>query len=125
MENDFIKHNHYQLIELEDGKKAIGEAELTEASLNPYGYAHGGFIFGLGDTAMGLVALSTGRNAVTLNGTINYLKPTIGKKLKVVAEMMKNGKKTCYLRCSFYDDNANLTATMDGNYYYIDEEERK
>ena len=125
MKKDFIQNNHYQLIELEDGIKAVGEAELRDESLNPYGYAHGGFIFGLGDTAMGLVAKSTGKTPVTLNSSITYLKPTKGKKLKVVAEMIKDGKKTCFLRCNFYNEKEQLTATMDGNYYYIDEEVSK
>ena len=116
----FIKHNHFHVVEVEKGKKTILEVELKEEALNPFGFAHGGLIFGLGDTAMGITARSTGRNAVTLTSSITYLKPTIGKKLRAEAEIIKAGKKTSYLRCNFYDENNNLTATMDGSYYYID-----
>ena len=120
LDSGYIKHNHHHIIEVEKGKKSVLEVELTEESLNPYGYAHGGLIFGLGDTAMGILARSTGKKAVTLNSSISYLRPTLGKKVTAVAELIKNGKKTCYLRCNFYDENEKLTATMDANYYYID-----
>ena len=122
MENSsgFIKLNKYHVLEIAKGEKTVMEADITEDSLNPFDFAHGGFIFGLGDTAMGVTARSTGRNAVTLNSNITYLRPTVGKKLKAVAELIKDGKKTCFLRCNFYDENEKLTATMEGNYYYID-----
>ncbi len=116
----FIKHNHFHVEEVEKEKKTVLSVELKEEALNPYGFAHGGLIFGLGDTAMGITARSTGRNAVTLNSTITYLRPTVGKTLKAEAEMIKNGKKTCYLRCNFYDEKNNLTAIMDASYYYTD-----
>ena len=98
----------------------LRNSDIREESLNPYGFAHGGLIFGLGDTAMGILSRSSGRKAVTLNSTINYLRPVVGKILRAEAEMIKDGKKTCLLRCNFYDENNKLTATMDGNYCYID-----
>ena len=39
----------------------IIEAALTEEAMNPYGIAHGGFIFGLGDVAMGVLAIKKGK----------------------------------------------------------------
>ncbi len=118
----FIKYNNYHVIEAERGVKVVMEADLTKEALNPYGFAHGGLIFGLGDTAMGILSKSTDKNAVTLSSTINYLRPTVGTKVKAVAEIVKDGKKTCYLKCNFYDDKERLTAIMDANYYYIEEE---
>lgn len=115
----FFKHNHYKLVEVEIGKKVILEANLTANSLNPYGYAHGGLIFGLGDHAMGIAVGSTGRVGVTQNANITYLRPTKGKKLRAEAEIIKQGKVTCYLRCNFYDDENKLTASMDANYFYM------
>lgn len=115
----FIKHNKFHVLEVEKGKSTTMEVDLTEDALNPYGFAHGGLIFGLGDTAMGITARSSGRNAVTLSSSISYLRPTVGSKLKAVAEIVKDGKQTCFLRCNFYDENEKLTATMDASYYYV------
>ena len=124
MENEkgFIKYNGYKVVEVERGVKIVMEASLTEDFLNPYGFAHGGFIFGLGDTAMGVLSKSTDKDAVTLSSTISYLRPTVGTRVKAVAEIVKDGKKTCYLKCNIYDDKDRLTAVMDANYYYIEEE---
>lgn len=120
MENSsFIKNNNYKVIEVIEGKKAILKGIITETSNNPYNIAHGGFIFGLGDTAMGVAASSTGKNAVTLSATINYLKPSTGKYLIAEAEVIKSGKKICYLQTNIYNDNEELVATMDSNYCYV------
>lgn len=115
----FFNHNNYHVVSIEKEKRVVLEANLTENSLNPYGFAHGGLIFGLGDTAMGIAARSFGRNAVTQNSSITYLRPSTGKKLRAEAEIIKAGKATCYLRCNFYDDDNKLTATMDASYFYI------
>jgi uncharacterized protein (TIGR00369 family) len=68
---------------------------------------------------MGMIARSTGRNAVTLSANITYLKPGKGKALKATGQMIKNGKTTCFLRANIYNDNDELIATMDSNYFYI------
>ena len=116
----FYQYNGFSIVDIVVGESAILKATITDNSLNPYGIIHGGLIFGLGDTAMGVVAKSTGRSAVTISSSINYLKPSIGEYLIAKASMIKNGKTTCYLRCDFYDMKDQLVATMDGNYYYID-----
>ena len=117
-QDGFIKHNNIKVISFEKGKSAVLEAKLTKESLNPFGFAHGGIIFGLGDTAMGVAVISSGRNAVTLTSSITYLKPSKGSTLRAEAEMVKDGKQVCYLKCNFYDENDILTASMDASYYY-------
>lgn len=117
--SDFINNNNYKVVEVIEGKKAILKGLITETSNNPYNIAHGGFVFGLGDTAMGIAAASTGRTAVTLSATINYLKPSTGKYLIAEAEIIRSGKTTCYLRTNIYNDKENLVATMDSNYFYV------
>ena len=119
-DNGFISNNNFELLEVEDGKSAVIKANITDSSLNPYGIAHGGFIFGLGDTSMGVIARSTGRKAVTLSANITYLKPSTGEYLIAKGEMVKDGKTTCFIRCNIYNDKDVLVASMDSNYYYID-----
>lgn len=118
--NGFATINGFELEDYEEGKSATLKVNLTEKSLNPYGFAHGGLIFGLGDNAMGVVAKTTGKSAVTLSSSITYLKPTTGKYIIAKAEMIKNGKQTAYLRTNFYNDKDILVATMDANYFYVE-----
>ena len=55
--------------------RVLVTTEVVDKSLNYFGKAHGGYLFTLGDQVAGLVALSTGVYAVTLQSSINYLKP--------------------------------------------------
>ena len=114
----FIKHHDFELLEVSP-KRVILKAPLTEKSMNPYDMAHGGLIFGLGDTAMGILCRTTNRNAVTVNASINYLKPGKGEYLTAESEMLKEGNKLCFLRANIYDSEHNLIANMEGTYYFI------
>ncbi len=116
--NGFFKNNNFHVVEATK-EQCIIRADLTENSMNPYGIAHGGLIFGLGDVVMGMLARATGTKAVTLSANINYLKPGTGKYLIGKAEMIKNGKSTCVLRANIYNDQEELVATMDSNYFYL------
>ena len=117
-EDGFFKHNNYEIVEASENACII-KAKITKNSLNPYGIAHGGFIFGLGDTVLGMAASATGRPAVTLNSTINYLRPAKSEYIIAKAELIKAGKTTSYLQAKIYDDQDKLIASMDANYYYI------
>lgn len=116
----FYKHNNFQVVEYKDEEYVILRAKLNKNSLNPYGFAHGGLIFGLGDTAMGILAKTTGRSAVTLNANISYLRPIKGKTMTAKATMLKNGKSIVYLKADIFNENNELSAVMDSNYFYVE-----
>lgn len=118
-ETGFCKHNNYQIIELTD-TNIILKADITENSLNPYKFAHGGFIFGLGDTVMGLLADKQGRKAVTMSSNISYLKPAVGSYLICTGEILRCGKKACFLSSKIYNDKEELVASMTGDYIFIE-----
>ncbi len=114
----FIKHNnmHIEKISKESCTMYI---ELSEDSLNPNNTAHGGLIFGLADTTMGLLARTTGRNVVTINSQIDYLKPCKGKRITCTSEILKVGKTTAVYRASIYNDDNILAASVTGTYFFI------
>lgn len=116
----FISNNKIKIEEIEKDKVVL-KAEITENSMNPYQMAHGGFIFGLGDTAMGLLSSIEKVPSVTLDASINYLKPAKGLYLTAEASIIKKGKKVCYLSAKIYNDKQEVVATMNSNYYYLDE----
>ena len=70
----FIRHNNMKVEEVTNEYCRM-YVELTEESINPNGTAHGGLMFGLADTTMGVLARTTGRNVVTINAQIDYLRP--------------------------------------------------
>ncbi len=115
----FIKHNHYHLVELEENRCTM-DAVINQDSLNPYGMVHGGFMFGLMDTATGVLARSGGRKAVTLSSHIQYLRSGYGSKINVVVTRVKDGRKISVYDACLFDDKDVLLAKASFEYCYID-----
>lgn len=117
-QNGFLKHNDIIILESNEKTSKV-KMNISENSLNPYGIVHGGLIFSMGDTVMGITIRSTGRDAVTLDGTINYLKPGKEKYLIATSEVIKVGKTTSVLMANIYNDKEELIAVMSATYYFI------
>ena len=74
--NGFIRHNGIRIVSV-DEERSVLEAEITDNSRNVWGSVHGGFLYTMADTAAGAFArIRYGRRNVTLNGSMNYLRPT-------------------------------------------------
>ena len=76
----------------------IVKVKITGETLNPFNIVHGGLIFSIGDTAMGFKIKSLGKNAVTLNSSINFISPGVGKYLIATCKIIKDGKEYCDTR---------------------------
>lgn len=114
---DFINYNNMEIINDDDIKVKV---KITDKTLNPFNIVHGGLIFSIGDTVMGVKIRSLGRNAVTLNSSINFISPGVGKYLVATCKIIKNGKKTCVLEVTIKNEKDTLVALMSGTYFYID-----
>lgn len=115
----FIKHNNYKVEEITNEYTKMS-VTLTEDSMNPNGVAHGGLLFGLADTTMGLLARTTGRNVTTINAQIDYLRPGKGNKITCIAEPLKIGKTTAVLRANLYNEEETLISTVTGTFFFLD-----
>ena len=76
----FIEANNYNVVLVKPNYCEL-EGIITSTSTNHLNIAHGGFIFGLADTAAGIAAMTDGRTAVTISSNIDYLKAAKTKKL--------------------------------------------
>jgi acyl-CoA thioesterase len=115
----FIKHNNFKVEEVTNEYCKMS-VELTENSVNPNGIAHGGLLFGLADTTMGLLARTTGRNIVTINAQIDYLKPGKGSQITCIAEPLKVGKTIAVYRANIYNEEKTLVSTVTGTFFFLD-----
>lgn len=115
----FIKHNKMHVEEIKDNYAKM-YVDITEDSLNPSSIAHGGLIFGLADSVMGMAARTTGRNVVTINSQIDYLHAGKGSRLTAVAEPLKIGKTTAVFKANIYREDNTLCAQATGTYFFID-----
>jgi len=113
----FIEANNYEILKVDKNYCEL-EGIITETSTNHLGTAHGGYIFGLADTAAGIAAMTEGRKAVTINSSIDYLKVGKSKKLKAIAKCIKNGSSISFFEILIYDQET-LIAKANINYYYL------
>lgn len=114
----FIASNNYLVLKLEENYCEM-EGIITESSFNPYGIVHGGYLFGLADTVGGLAARASGRNAVTINSNIDYLKSCRGNKVKAIAKCLKTGKTISVYEVFIYDDDDNLVVKASLSYFFV------
>ena len=118
-DNGFVKCNGYSVIKVEEHYCEM-EAVISDSSKNPFGIAHGGFIFGLADTAAGVAAMTDERMAVTVNSSIDYLKPGKSDKLIAKASVVKAGKAISVVDVLIYDSSLELISKATVTYFYID-----
>lgn len=114
----FVLNNGYRLVELEENY-CVMEADIVDIAMNPFGMAHGGFTFGLADTAAGVAAMSKGKTAVTVSSTIQYLRPADGTKIKAVAKCLKEGKTISIYEVDIYNEKEVLVAKASVEYFYV------
>lgn len=115
----FIKYNNMHIEELKENYAKM-YVDITEDSLNPSNIAHGGLLFGLADSVMGMAARTNGKNVVTINSQIDYLRPGKGKRITAIATPLKVGKTTAVFRTEIYTDENVLCATATGTYYFLE-----
>ncbi len=116
-DNGFVSYNNIVIDEIKKDYAKL-HVDITKNALNPSNIAHGGLIFGLADTAMGTVAYTTGKKAITINAQIDYLKPCKGKRITAIAEPLKVGRNVAVYRARIYTDEDVLSATVTGTFYF-------
>ncbi len=115
----FNRHNGLKLVEIDEGRSVV-EVKLTRESMNPQGSAHGGLMFSLADMAAGCACISHGRMAVTLSGSVNYLRPGLGSLLRAEAVEQHYGSKTAVYHVAVRDDQGRTVADHTFTYFLLD-----
>lgn len=118
----FLEHIGGKLIHYTQG---YAEVELATMSyhLQHLGFIHGGVISTLMDNTGWYAAVSNlteGFTSVTMEIKINYLKPASGESLRAIGNVIRQGKKTSFVKIELYDGE-NLVAFATGTYAIIEE----
>lgn len=74
--------------------------DLTPSCLNPYGAAHGGFLFTMADCCTGCAAHSDGRHYVTLTSSLNFMRMAQQGTVVANARVVKRGKTVVVTECT-------------------------
>ncbi len=89
-------------------KEVLLTTKVTEKSLNPYGMAHGGFLFTLADSVAGLTTVARG----TLQSNIHYMKAAkLGDTLSVIGSCTHDGSRTKVVEVKIENQDKQLLAS--------------
>ena len=115
----FIKDNKIKIDYISPNNAQVS-MPIETRHLNPSNIVHGGIIYALADSAMGILARSEGRNVVTVSAQINYLRPAKTQILKAHVKCNKSGKNIAFYETEILDENETVLAICTGTFYYID-----
>jgi len=97
---------------IEPGSAAV-VVDTSKRHPNLMGATHGGLLFALADTAIGLAHLGLlvdGQTSATVEMKINFLRPVWKARLRAEAKAIQHGKNLCVFECDVRDDERRLTA---------------
>ncbi|HIW39441.1 MAG TPA: PaaI family thioesterase [Candidatus Eubacterium pullicola] len=118
--NEFISNNEIKILEFSDDHAKL-EMKIDKAVLNGHGIVHGGIIFAMADNAAAAATFTKGRLCVTLNSTINFIRPVVGEKMIVEADAIFAGRTTGVYDVKVTNDQGTLCAKASFTMYFVPE----
>lgn len=116
----FNAHNGIELVDVDDGTCTV-EVQLKPEGLNPHEIAHGGLIFSLCDVATGVAARSGGRNTVSQDASIHFMRPGRNtEKLTAKGRVLKEGRHTGVCEAEVFTDDGTLIAKSTVTVFFIE-----
>ena len=108
----FSSHACCRVTRVTRSGEAVGELEVAPEVLNVWGTVHGGALSTLADTVAGTgVVAATGGACVTVNSSMNYLRPAAGRKIVCTARPEKLGQHICVMRAVLVNDQGETVST--------------
>lgn len=117
----FLENNHMHITKLETGHSQI-DMEVQEEMLNIHGFVHGGILFSLADTAAGAASFTSGRQSVTLNGDIRFLRPALKGTIIAKAHQVAITKSTGTYQVDIYDKSDRLLAIATFSMFFLNKD---
>ena len=96
-------------------RECVGELDIKESHLQPYGLVHGGVYSGmietLCSTGSALTVWGEGKNTVGLENATSFLKAVRSGRLRCTARPLALGKRSHVWEAEIHDDQDRLVAT--------------
>lgn len=120
--NEFVKWYGGQVTKLQQGYATV-EVQVQERFRNVNNSVHGGLLYSLADTAVGVASKTFGKATVTLNGHLDFIKPVLinGQTIVARAKAVHAGKRTGVYLCKIYD-NKKIVAEGSFTMYVLDDD---
>jgi 1,4-dihydroxy-2-naphthoyl-CoA hydrolase len=113
---------YVNLLDMKIEKLSEGYAEISmpvmKKHTNLYNVAHGGSLASLADTIMGVACATTGKQVVTLDMNMNFIKSAVPQAaIKGIGRVIHNGKSTMVAEGQIFDGQGNLVVTARGTFF--------
>lgn len=114
----FLKNIDITVEETREGYVRLS-VPLADNLMRIGGIMNGGAALTLIDTAGGLAAMTLDgvMNEVTTNLSVNFIRPVKEGPVKVIANVMKNGKNLAFCRIEIRDEKEELYVDAIGNWF--------
>lgn len=98
--------------------RAVARVTVGGTHLNPNGVVHGGVLFTMIDTAMGMATMSLlgEGQCASIEIHIRFLRPTSSGHLEALASVVRHGRRVIHLESRVEDEAGNLVATGTGTF---------
>ncbi len=91
---------------------------MTEEHINPRNIVHGAVSFAILDIVMGTAIRTVNRNVVTVQSTVNHMKPALlGQVLKGKGRVIDYGKKIIIAEADLFNPQGELIAVSRNTFY--------
>ena len=105
--------------EMKDGR-ARASLLIEEKHLNAFHIPYGTFLFNLADMTAGVAYLTLGGYGPTVNSTMNYISAAKeGDTVVCTAEVVKFGRKICFVSAELRTQEDKLLATTEFTFYTL------
>ena len=115
----FNRYNGIRVTAAGEGSGTV-DTVLSANSMNPWGSAHGGLVYAMCDVAAGVAVMGLSAGGVTQSGSLYYLRPAVGSKLRAVGTVIKRGKTVSLAQTDVFDDEGALVARGEFEYFHTD-----
>ncbi len=116
--NAYVQFHGIELAELEDGR-AVLQLQIVPELCNPYGALHAGVYYTLAVTAAGTAARTDGRDYVTQNGGVRYIKGQKDGTVTAEARVRHRGRATCLVDVDLTGEGGKLLATGEYTFFCV------
>ena len=94
-----------------------GILKVGPTVMNPHGTVHGGALYTLADTVAGTAACAHGASCVTLDSSMEFLRPATGPTVRCVATPKKEGKNISVMQVVLTNEDGREVATGTFTFY--------
>lgn len=100
---------------------AVTRLRIGDTHLNPNGVVHGGVLFTMIDTAMGMATMTVLEEArcASIEIHLRFLRPASSGLLEAHATVIRQGRRVIHLESRVHDDAGSLVATGTGTFAVI------